>query len=321
MGDRGAVEEIHAAGAVVWRPADNGAQVALIHRPRYDDWTWPKGKLNPGEHVLHAAVREVAEETGLQVTLSRRLPAVRYAVSDVPKRVDYWVATVTAADAFEPGSEVDDFAWVAAEAAGPRLSYERDVQTLGEFSAGARETVPLILIRHASAGRKADWPKHDVSRPLDSRGVDEALALADLLRCFGAGRVVSAPAERCVATVRPFAASIGAVVEIEAAFEVGGAGPGSLEAAAAAMARLADDGGPVAVCSHRENLQALLEAACAAVGAETPHGKPLRKSEFAVLHRAGGKLAALERYHPDGDALARTADMSQPELVASAPSG
>jgi 8-oxo-(d)GTP phosphatase len=317
MGDLGAVEEITAAGAVVWRPAGSEAQIALVHRPKYDDWSFPKGKRELGEHVLLTAVREVSEETALRVTLGIRLPPVRYANGGVPKRVDYWAATVaTTLSAFEPGAEVDELAWLTAKAAASRLSYERDAETLDVFNAGPWETVPLIVIRHGSAGSKSDWRKSDVSRPLDRRGAGEAAALADLLRCFGAGRVVSAPAERCVATVRPYAASVGAVVETEPAFEVG-AGRSVSPDAAAAMARLAADSRPVVVCAHRENLPLLLDAACAALGAQMPAVSPLRKAEFAVLHRAGGKLAALERYHPDGNALVLPATSWEPELVSS----
>jgi 8-oxo-(d)GTP phosphatase len=306
MGDLGAVEEITAAGAVVWRPAGSEAQIALVHRPKYDDWSFPKGKRELGEHVLLTAVREVSEETALRVTLGIRLPPVRYANGGVP----------TTLSAFEPGAEVDELAWLTAKAAASRLSYERDAETLDVFNAGPWETVPLIVIRHGSAGSKSDWRKSDVSRPLDRRGAGEAAALADLLRCFGAGRVVSAPAERCVATVRPYAASVGAVVETEPAFEVG-AGRSVSPDAAAAMARLAADSRPVVVCAHRENLPLLLDAACAALGAQMPAVSPLRKAEFAVLHRAGGKLAALERYHPDGNALVLPATSWEPELVSS----
>lgn len=317
MGDPGAAEEVTAAGAVVWRPAGGAAQVALVHRPKYDDWSFPKGKREPGEHILLTAVREVSEETALRVTLGMRLPTVRYANAGVPKRVDYWAATVAATPtAFEPGAEVDDLAWMAAKTAASRLSYERDAETLAVFCAGPQETVPLIVIRHGSAGSKSDWRKSDVSRPLDSRGASEALALADLLRCFGAGRIVSAPAERCVATIRPYAASVGVAVEIEPAFDVTEsrtASPG----VAAAMARLAADSRPVVVCAHRENLPVLLDAACAALGAQMPAVNPLRKAEFAVLHRADGKLAALERYHPDGNALVLPATSWEPELVIS----
>jgi 8-oxo-dGTP pyrophosphatase MutT (NUDIX family) len=315
--------DVRAGGAVVWRPAASGSQVALVHRPKYDDWSFPKGKLEPGEHVLLAAVREVAEETALQVTLGRRLAPVRYLNDGVPKRVDYWVATVTGAGAlggFEPTAEIDEVDWLAASGAAARLTYGHDVETLESFRAGPRQTVPLIVLRHASAGRKSDWPQSDVSRPLDSQGARQAMMLASLLRCFGSARVVSAPAERCVATVRPYAASIGGVVEIEAAFDVGGAGEAGAaggdagagggpaeSAAAAAMARLAADGRPVVVCSHRENLRTLLAAACAVLGAPSPAGKALRKGEFAVLHRAAGTLAALERYQPDEDRLVITA--------------
>jgi 8-oxo-(d)GTP phosphatase len=300
MADRQAAEEVLAAGAVLWRPAGRGAQVALIHRPKYDDWTFAKGKVDPGEHVLLAAVREVAEETGLQVTLGRRLRPVRYVTDGGPKRVDYWVAQADPAVApVTPTSEVDELAWLAAGRASALLSYARDVETLAEFRSGPRRTFPLILVRHASAGRKSDWSKGDQSRPLDSRGRKDASLLAVLLRCFGTCRVISSPAKRCVATVRPYAAGTGGQVEIEQALEVAGGGEASARAhAAKAVPQLAAADLPVVVCAHRENLPVLIEAACAELGAEPPVGRPLRKAEFLVLHRAGGKLAGAERHDP-----------------------
>jgi 8-oxo-dGTP pyrophosphatase MutT (NUDIX family)/phosphohistidine phosphatase SixA len=321
MPDRRAADEQRAAGAVVWRSAGSGSQVGLVHRPKYDDWSFPKGKLEPDEHVLLAAVREVAEETALQVTLGRRLPPVRYVNDGVPKRVDYWVATVERALAgFEANSEIDEIAWLAAAQASERLSYSRDVETLGDFRGGPRQTAPLILVRHASAGSKSGWAGSDASRPLDSRGKNDASALASLLRCFGVCRVISAPAERCVATMRPYAAATGGVIEIESAFDVvNGAGSGPDESAVTAMAQLAADSRPVIVCAHRENLPVLLDAACATLGggrpggsggrsrARGPGGKPLRKGEFVVLHRAEGKLIVAERHHPDRTLLVRAA--------------
>jgi 8-oxo-dGTP pyrophosphatase MutT (NUDIX family)/phosphohistidine phosphatase SixA len=296
-----AAEEVKAAGAVVWRQAGSGTQVALVHRPKYDDWSFPKGKLLPGEHVLLAAVREVAEETGLIVTLGRRMPPERYDYAAVPKRVDYWVAVVAAAPGgFAPNAEVDELAWVAASAAGARLSYPGDVETLADFRAGPLRTVPLILVRHASAGSKSQWRKDDRSRPLDARGKKDARALAELLRCFGIGRVVSSPAERCVATVRPYAALAGVEVEIEPVLEVAKKAAVADPEAAKAMAVLAAADKPVVVCAHRENMPFLLDAAFAELGADSPLIKPLRKGEFLVLHRADGKLAAIERYHPGG---------------------
>jgi 8-oxo-(d)GTP phosphatase len=299
-------DEIRAAGAVVRQSAGHRADVLLVHRPKYGDWSLPKGKLEPGEHMLLAAVREVAEETGLQVTLGRRLPAVHYLSDGVPKRVDYWVATAgqDPLAEFLPNSEIDGIAWVAtqgAATAGTELTYGRDVETVAAALTGPSATTPLILVRHAEAGHKSDWPGDDLSRPLDRQGELDARSLAPLLRCFGVSRVISAPAERCLATVRPYAAAIGGVIETEPAFDVTSAGAGragvDAKKAAAALAAAAE---PVIICAHRENLPVLLAAACAELGAGPPAGPPLRKGEFLVLHRAGGRLIAAERYHPDG---------------------
>jgi 8-oxo-(d)GTP phosphatase len=297
MADQAAAEEIRAAGAVLWRPAGAGAQVALVHRPKYDDWSFPKGKLEPGEHVLLAAVREVGEETGLRVTLGRPLPPVRYLGGSLPKRVDYWVATAGAdPGSFVPNDEIDEIAWLAASSAGARLSYQRDAETLAAFRAGPIRTVPLILLRHASAGRKSEWHKGDQSRPLDARGASDAEVLASLLRCFGTSRVISSPSERCLATVRPYAALAGVEIEAEPALEVIKDGMGDDPEAAKTVAQLAAADRPAIICAHRENLPLLLGAACAELGAECPPVDPLHKGEFLVLHRADRKLAALERY-------------------------
>jgi 8-oxo-(d)GTP phosphatase len=332
MADHGADGEILAAGALLWRPSGPGAQVALIHRPKYDDWGFAKGKLTQGEHVLLAAVREVEEETGLRVTLGRNLPPVRYPVDGLPKRVDYWAALVDQASAaFVPNSEVDKLEWVPASAASRRLSYGHDVELLAAFTAGPRRTAPLILIRHASAGSKSDWHKGDDSRPLDARGRQQAKMLARLLRCFGAARVLSSPTERCMATVRPFAESEGAEVDQVDAFAVSGhgrkkganqaAGEPRAHDAARTVASAAADGRPAVICAHRENMPLLLEAACRQLGAEPPSGPPLRKAEFWVLHRADGKLVAAERHHPDGDGEDLLAVTRYPAVSGSAVAG
>jgi 8-oxo-(d)GTP phosphatase len=310
MADRQAAGEILAAGAVLWRPAGRGTQVALIHRPKYDDWSFPKGKLESGEHALLAAVREVAEETGMQVTLGLRLPAVRYVVDDQPKVVDYWAAQADSADAqFVANSEVDRLDWVALSRTGLRLSYEHDVRLLADFTAALRPTVPIILIRHATAGAKSDWRRHDALRPLDARGKQQAKILARLLRCFGTARVLSSPAERCVATVRPYASSIGTTVEAvpELGLPEKKSPPPVVEERALAAAAVAADaaaaGQPIVICAHRENLPLLLAAACDRLGSAVPAGRALRKGGFWVLHRAGGQLAGAERHHPEPSRL------------------
>jgi 8-oxo-dGTP diphosphatase len=120
-------DEIQAAGGVVV----NDGRVALVHRPEYDDWTLPKGKLDPGETFEQAALREVREETGLDARLVRELPAVRYEVGGRPKLVRYWLMDVAEpGPAFEPNDEVDELRWLSAADAAALLTYDRDKEVL-----------------------------------------------------------------------------------------------------------------------------------------------------------------------------------------------
>src|SRR5215472_19203727 len=111
---------IRAAGAVAWRPGPDSEEprVLLVHRKKYDDWSLPKGKTEPGELLPVTAVREVLEEGGARLALGRRLSSVRYQVSGRPKRVHYWAARVLSVDPRAvPNSEVDEVAWVPASSA------------------------------------------------------------------------------------------------------------------------------------------------------------------------------------------------------------
>ena len=113
---------VRAAGGVVMRDG----RVAIVHRPKYDDWTLPKGKLDPGESFEEAALREVAEETGLRGRLGRELPEVEYEVKGRPKLVRYWLMEVEADDDFIPNDEVDELRWLDPAQALALLTYDRD---------------------------------------------------------------------------------------------------------------------------------------------------------------------------------------------------
>jgi 8-oxo-(d)GTP phosphatase len=295
MADAAIDGEIRAAGAVLWRPSGRDREVALIHRPKYDDWSFPKGKLEAGEHRLLAAVREVAEETGVHAILGRPLPTSHYDRNGRAKRVDYWAGR-PAPDGqppFQANHETDRLEWLPVPDARDRLSYSRDAAILDDFAAGPASTVPLTFLRHASAGARHDWAGDDLHRPLDAEGTAESELLARLLSCFGPARVISSAAERCVATVRPYATATGAKVEIEPAFTVGRAEAGPAQAAAR-VTDIVQAGQPAVICAHRENLPPMLTAACTALGAPAPDDGPLGKASFWVLHTAGGRLAAAE---------------------------
>jgi 8-oxo-(d)GTP phosphatase len=291
---------IRAAGAVVSRSAPDGAgrQVLLVHRLKYDDWSLPKGKQEPGEQLPLTAVREVFEEAGARMVLGRRLASVRYQVSGRPKRVHYWSALVAGTDGDAvPNSEVDEIAWLTLAQARQRASYGRDLNVLDDFARLPADTVPLILARHARAVHKSDWTRQDADRPLDDGGQADAEALARLLVAFApAARVISSPAVRCMQTIRPYTQLSGAQGQAENSLDISGT---DRAVSAALVEGAVAAGEPAVFCAHRENLPLLLAAALGALGASgVPEGfdDPLPTAAFWVLHTAGRRLVAAEVY-------------------------
>src|SRR6266702_4337917 len=182
-----------AAGAAIWRnaadPAED-AEVLLVHRPKYDDWSLPKGKSDPDEHILLTAVREVWEETCVRPVLGPRLPTVEYISWGLPKRVSYWAAFGDRVEAM-PGNEIDAVSWLPLGQAREQLAGTHDAPVISAFR--PLETVPLILVRHASAGRRADWPGDACLAPYGrSADFSSRTGLADslqrLLSCVVAER-------------------------------------------------------------------------------------------------------------------------------------
>ena len=184
MTPRGTVADgtVVAAGAVVWRPivgAEGDVEICLVHRPRYDDWSLPKGKVGRREHLLACAVREVAEETGHRVTLGRPLPGQSYQVDGVPKQVHYWAARADDdAPEWLPTNEVDEVVFLPGAAAISRLTHPRDAQPVAALLEGPVRTTPLVVLRHTHAVDRSSWTAGpDARRPLNQRGVRDAVAL------------------------------------------------------------------------------------------------------------------------------------------------
>ncbi|MGI8307907.1 NUDIX hydrolase [Saccharopolyspora hattusasensis] len=244
---------VRAAGAVLWRDVGDGPEVALVHRPRYDDWSLPKGKLDPGELSAHAAVREVSEETGFSCVLSRFLTRVNYSVPEsdggrAPKMVDYF--TARAADGvFAPNDEVDELRWLRTDQARGRLSYPHDVGVLDAFEELPAESATVLLVRHAKAGKRSEWAGDDILRPLTEAGRQQRDALHSLLPLFGPARIYSAPRLRCEQTVAPIAEDLGIGIAVEPLFSEEGY-LGDPDAGVDLMLRVAAGAGPAVVCSQ-----------------------------------------------------------------------
>lgn len=204
---------IAAAGTVPWRIGRRDVEVLLVHRPKYDDWSWPKGKLDPGETWAMAAARETAEETGLRVRLGIPLPSARYEISNSPskggpvKEVRYWAATVTGGDGVLE-NEIDEVRWVTPTEAKSLITHPRDLEQLKALLAGGgpHQAHPLLIVRHAKAVSRKNWhhSERDWLRPLDEVGHLQARGLADVLRSYAVASVVCSPSTRCADTVRPF---------------------------------------------------------------------------------------------------------------------
>jgi 8-oxo-dGTP diphosphatase len=254
---------VRAAGGVLWRPAPEGREVCIVHRPRHDDWSLPKGKLKDGEHPLTAGVREVFEETGMSVVPECGLPGVAYDLPDgVPKTVDFWLmraGDTTSAGPADP-DEVDEVAWLPVPDASEKVSYREDARLLQHVARLPPVTAVVPLVRHGHAGRRDAFPGDDSARPLDERGRAEADAMATLLALFGPRRLYSATPLRCRQTLEPLATLLDLPVIADAAFNEPEPGQKVADRVAVAAARLTEvrDGEPAVVCSQGKLMPQLL---------------------------------------------------------------
>lgn len=253
---------IRAAGGVAWRPAATGVEVCLVHRPRYGDWSLPKGKLDAGEHPLHAAVREIAEETDVQAVPQVRLPTVHYRSEGQPKAVDHWSMRAVATGGFQPDTEVDEVRWLPVDTAVRLVSYPHDAEVLAAFAALPPVTGTALLVRHAHAGKRGTSTGPDDGRSLDGQGWAQARALAGLIALVRPVRLLSASARRCVQTLDPAAALLDLPIEVAGDFDEPRPGQQPEECALAGAARLtelAGAGDPVTVCSQGKVIPGMLE--------------------------------------------------------------
>ena len=294
---------IRAAGGVVWRRreasdvGETAVEVALIHRPRYDDWSLPKGKLVAGESELDAAVREVLEETGFRVRLGRPLGETRYekaSGSGVRPKVVRWWAMQAETGSFAPNREVDALEWLTLADASARLTRDTDRDVLERFARGAAPTRTVLLVRHAAAGSRADWADDDRQRPLDECGIAQADELVRILARFEIGRILSADFVRCTQTVAPVSEAFGLEVTPEPLLsEVGY--PGREAEAMSLVRSLGDAAHDAIACSQGDVIPDLVDRLAAAD--DYPLARPVRApkaSTWALTIDTAGTLVAAE---------------------------
>jgi phosphohistidine phosphatase SixA/ADP-ribose pyrophosphatase YjhB (NUDIX family) len=310
---------VPAAGTVPWRRRRGNLEVALVHRPKYDDWSWAKGKLDAGEEWPVAAMRETAEETGFLVHLGMPLPAANYTVLDrngVPatKQVRYWAAEVVGGKG-RLVNEIDEVAWLDVLTAHDKLDYARDRDQLRAVvradAAGRLTTWPLAVVRHAKARARGSWKPPDPLRPLDDKGLAQAQAIAPLLAAYGVTRLVSSSSVRCADTLRPYAVSTRISLRLKDGLSEEGYAADPARSAQH-LRRVVARGVPTALCSHGPVLPSLLatlrqhvdesadDGPDAAAALDDAAADGMGKGEVLVCHVVGSgdeaRITAVERY-------------------------
>jgi 8-oxo-dGTP diphosphatase len=210
--------EIMAAGAVLYRVNQDEFEIALIHRPRYDDWSFPKGKIEFGESFLATARREVLEETGYAAKFGPLIAEIQYLAEGVPKRVKYWAAhAISEPKSIADIEEVDLLEWHSLKSAKAKLTHEEDRKVLKLFkdmSPGIDKNSTLILLRHAKALKRVEWIGDDGDRPLDNRGQIQSEKFKSIYEAYGIDEIFSSDAYRCLETVKPLGRDLGINVGI-----------------------------------------------------------------------------------------------------------
>lgn len=324
---------VRAAGAVAWRPKKKGRrftpgepvapkelEVLLVHRPRYRDWSWPKGKAERNEPIPVAAAREVEEETGVLVSLGAPLTTQRYRLgSGHLKEVYYWTGNL---DVSRPATqtrvpvakaskkEIDIVSWVSPDRAREMLTRRGDRRLLTELvnraARGELITSTTTLLRSADTMAGGNWAGSDHSRPLSRLGGAQALDLVALLSAFGVGKIYSSPWKRCAQTVGPYVAvGQGKYSERDVLTEAE-----MLKDPQAARdlmhSLLMKPQGSKAVCFHKQGHEALLDPIREMtprrllIPVEQPKPGP-KKSELLVAHVTHAsypRVVAVERHTP-----------------------
>jgi 8-oxo-dGTP diphosphatase len=286
---------ITAAGAVVWRKSGEGTtEIAIIHRPRYDDWSLPKGKIESGETIISCAYREVLEETNLETQFGPFLGEVEYFSPDGLKRVSYWAAKFVGDEKpFQPNNEVDKVSWIHISKAIDKLTSETDKEIIGRFVQSHYDSQPLILLRHGKALARSEWPGDDDDRPLDMLGQNQAVRMLSIYQVFNLAEIHTSDAIRCYDTVSPMAKSLDLKLIVsgklsESTFKK------DKEKVFEYVKDLLKNEKSTLICSHNPILPKLLNKISKKNELEPDEDK-LQPADAWILHRVGKEVVQVDR--------------------------
>lgn len=285
---------IRAAGTLLWREtSERIVEIALIHRPKYGDWSLPKGKIEAGETALQCAYRELVEETGITGAFTRQLGSVDYEENGEKKRVIFWAAHCALDNStFIANDEVDQLKWLSIEEAALQVTYQTDREVITNFNEQEKRTDTLIILRHAKALERGDWDEADSQRSLSEIGFDQAQLMLKHLQPFALDEIYTSDYIRCVQTVTPLAHSRGlAITEIpnlnEENFE------NDPQRSIAFANAVKQDEKNILICSHNPVIPTMLRG----ILNTKLKNKDLIKLEPGdawVVHRVKGEIIALD---------------------------
>lgn len=291
---RDEADVIMAAGAVLWRRNTEGdVEIAVIHRPIYDDWSLPKGKVEGGEALIACAYREVLEETGFQAQFGPYLGDTFYKVNGVPKVVRYWAAQVISGK--EGGfdrAEVDRLLWLSPKKALEQLSIKDDRKVLKKFIKLGRDTKPIILLRHAKAVDRDEWLGDDGDRPLTEEGERQVKSLINTLHVFGISEIHTSDAIRCYLTAAPVAEAYGIRPIINSDLSEYTYSRDK-KCAARYIKSLFERDEAILICGHNPILLKIVKKIARRLGMYKEDFS-LGKGDAFILHRSKGKLYGID---------------------------
>jgi 8-oxo-dGTP diphosphatase len=285
---------ILAAGAVLWRKGEKKKiEVLIIHRPKYDDWTFPKGKAEIGEPLIACAYREVLEETNIETAFGPYLGEVEYLTNDGKKKVSFWSAKVIKEKEFNSNAEVDQLKWVEVTKVKELLTLDTDRKILEQFLQIELDTKPLVLLRHAKAVTRDEWQGEDDDRPLDSYGQNQAKRLLAMYQVFNLEQIHSSDAVRCYDTVVAIAKGLSIKLEVtgklsESTFKK------DKEKAFDYAKDLMKLNESVLLCSHNPILPKMLNKLTKKSEVDADEGK-LLPADGWVIHRIGKEVIQIDR--------------------------